>query len=470
MFHLKDLNRFVIISFITAILIFSVYSCRKEISTKTYDRLKEYIDTIEVVNTHEHQRKPAEYEGESYNFYTILANYSYLNADLVSAGAPELEADVIKQGNLDELWDMYGRYLNFSRNTTYYSHFLAGIRILYEFDELYFTKMGIASLSEKIKENYNNREDWYKNAVEKAGFAIMFLDQYWDNFNVDIDNRYFALVFNINSLVGSISERSKMTTKDASVLQNPYKLAEKEGYSIKTLNDYLVFADHFMKKFIEHKAVCLKNSLAYSRTIDFQNVPYEKAKELFEKSSNTLSDAEKKNLQDFMFHWIIKKSIEVDLPIQIHTGYLAGNGNTLENSNPTKLNNLFLNYPKARFVLFHGGYPWTGEFSALGKMFPNVYLDLVWLPQISREAAVRALDEMLDCVPYNKFFWGGDCHFIEESVGSLEFGKDVVAQVLAARVERRLMTEEVARDVAIKIFRENAARFFDLEVKLDKEF
>ena len=166
-----------------------------------------------------------------------------------------------------------------------------------------------------------------------------------------------------------------------------------------------------------------------------------------------------------MFHWIIQKSIEVKLPIQIHTGYLAGNGNTLENSRPTKLNALFLRYPKATFVLFHGGYPWTGEYGALGKMFPNVYLDLVWLPQISREAAIRALDEMLDCVPYNKFFWGGDCHFIEESVGSLEFGKDVVAHVLAGRIERGLLTEDVAFEIARRIFRENAISVFKLNVQ-----
>jgi predicted TIM-barrel fold metal-dependent hydrolase len=71
-------------------------------------------------------------------------------------------------------------------------------------------------------------------------------------------------------------------------------------------------------------------------------------------------------------------------------------------------------------VLFHGGYPWTGEYAAFGKMFRNVYLDMVWLPQISRQEAVNALDEMFDAVPYNKFFWGGDCAYIEESVGSLE--------------------------------------------------
>ena len=464
----KRTIRNVFIFFLATIFIGSAINC-KESRTTPYDRLKAYIDTIRVINTHEHQHEPADYAGQDYTFYTILAN-SYLQADLVSAGAPAFKPDVVNQSSLDELWDIYGPYLDFSRNTSYYGHLLAGIRILYGFDDPFFTKQRIATLSGEIAENYNNREAWYKKAVEKAGFDIMFLDQYWDNFNVDIDTRYFALVFNINSLVYLISERSEMDFYKDSVLKDPFDLAEKEGFAISTLDDYLAFADHMMTKFLEHKTVSLKNTLAYSRTIHFQDVPYERAKELFERESKTLSDAEKKALQDFMFHWVIKKSIEVDLPIQIHTGYLAGNANTLENSRPTSLNNLFLSYPKARFVIFHGGYPWTGEFAALGKMFPNVTLDLVWLPQISREAAVRALDEMLDTVPYNKFFWGGDCAFIEESVGSLEFGKGVVAQVLAARVERGLITEEVARDVALKIFRENALRFFDLKGRLHREF
>ena len=99
-------------------------------------------------------------------------------------------------------------------------------------------------------------------------------------------------------------------------------------------------------------------------------------------------------------------------------------------------------------------------------MFPNVYLDLVWLPQISREEAIHALDEMFDGVPYNKFFWGGDCAFIEESTGALEFGKEVVTEVLAKRIDRGLLTREVAEDMIQCIFRENAIRVFKLEQKL----
>jgi hypothetical protein len=433
-----------------------------------------------VINTHEHQRIRKEYRKQDFTFYTALGS-SYLRADLVSAGAPAFNPEVINKGNLNELWDMYGRYLDFSRNTSYYGHFLRGFKVLYGYDAPYFTKDGIASLSEKIAANYSNVDEWYAEAFDEAGFEIMLNDPYWDPFHIELDPRYFALVFNIDPIVISVGERKLLTIEKDPKPKNwieelyfehsVYKYANKDEFAINNLDDYLAYVEKLFQNALDKKAVAVKNSLAYIHSIGYENVPLEKAKALFDRSvTSNLSDEEKKAIQDFMFHWIIKKSTEYDLPIQIHTGYLAGNANTLENSRPTKLNNLFLSYPKARFVLFHGGYPWTGEFSSLGKMFPNVFLDLVWLPQISRESAVRGLDEMLDTVPYNKFFWGGDCSLIEEATGSLEFGKDVVAQVLTSRVERGLMTEEVAKDVALKIFRENAIRFFKLEEKLEREF
>ncbi|MBM4026110.1 MAG: hypothetical protein FJ280_11995 [Planctomycetes bacterium] len=246
-----------------------------------------------------------------------------------------------------------------------------------------------------------------------------------------------------------------------------YKNARKHNVSIDSFDDYLKYADQLIQKAIGRKAVAVKNALPYIRNLEFADVSYERAKALFDKSATVeLSTEEKKAIQDYMVHWTIEKASEYGVPIQIHTGYLAGNGNTLSNSQPLDLNPLFLKYPKVKFVLFHGSYPWTGEYCALGKMFPNVYLDLVWLPQISRSAAIRTFDEMLDMVPYNKFFWGGDCVFIEESTGALEYGKEVIAEVLASRVGRGLMTEDLARDVARGIFRENAITVFRLENRL----
>lgn len=475
----SNVKHFILIIAIV-LFVFSATNCNNEIESGVYDRIKAHIDNIKVINTHEHQRIRKEYREQNFTFYTALGS-SYLRADLVSAGAPPFNAEVVNKGNLDELWNIYGRYLDFSRNTSYYGHFLRGFQVLYEYDSPYFTKEGIASLSEKIASNYSNVDEWYAKAFEKAGFEIMLNDPYWNPLHIELDPRYFALVFNIDPIVISAGERKLLTRDEEPATKNwiedlyfehsVYKYAKKDGFAINSLDDYLAYVDRLFQNALNKKAVAVKNSLAYIHGIDYADIPFEKAMALFDKSATSnISDEEKKAIQDFLFHWVIRKSTEYDLPIQIHTGYLAGNANTLENSRPTKLNNLFLRYPETKFVLFHGGYPWTGEFAALGKMFPNVYLDLVWLPQISREAAVRGLDEMLDTVPYNKFFWGGDCSLIEESTGSLEFGKDVVAQVLAARVERGLMTEEVAKDVALKIFRENAIFFFKLDERLGREF
>ena len=392
-------------------------ACDTGLETETtYGRIRDYIDTIPVINTHEHQIPAASQGDDPVSFYTLLSR-SYLQADIVSAGAPSLRSRDLVKSPLDDLWATYGQALNYCRGTSYYSHFLAGFRVLYGYKKPSFDQIGIQRLSKQIKVNYARREEWYAEAFKTAGFDLMFVDQYWDTLNSELDARYYALVLNISPFFSGISYRSNLIIQEGPTQGNIYKLAEEEGVSIKNLDDYLAYVDRIIQMFIENNVVCFKNSSAYGRTLDYKDVPYERAATLYLNQAAELSDSEKQELVDFMFHWIIKKSIEVDLPIQIHTGYLAGNGNTLENSHPLKLNNLFLQYPKAKFVLFHGGYPWIGEYAAMGKMFPNVYLDTVWLPQISREAAVRGLDEMFDTVPYNKFFWGGDSHFIEESTG-----------------------------------------------------
>jgi len=448
------------------ISILFIFSCQQTNEQQTtYNQIKDYADQVKVINTHEHQHWPEEYGIHNYQFFHLL-HVSYLMADVISAGASRLDMGSLDSLSLDEQWELFGRFLNYTRNTSYYGHFIKGFQKLYDFNDLYFTQTNISGLSSQINKNYNGYRTWFDTAFHKAGFELMFIDQYWKPFNTEVDEKYFALVFHINPLVMQVSSRP--ATGDD--LPSLYKEAKKAGFTINRLDDYLKFCNFLFQKNLDHKAVCVKNSMAYSRTLVYEDVPYEQARRLFNKPSAKLTREEAKKLQDFMFHRVIQKSIEYDLPVQIHTGYLAGNGNNLENGKPVKLNNLFLKYREAKFVLFHGGYPWTGEYAALSKMFPNVYLDLVWLPQISREEAVHALDEMFDTVPYNKFFWGGDCAFIEEATGSLEFGKSVVAEVLAKRIQRGLLNREVAFEIVRRVFRENAVEVFRLEEKLGREF
>jgi len=441
-----------------------INQCRND-DNFIYLKIRDHSNGVKVINTHEHQHWPEEYGNYKFRFYHLI-NASYLAADIRSAGAGNLQWVLIDSLDLNQLWDMYGEALGYTRTTSYYGQFVKGFRKLYGFKDLYFTKENIESLSAQVEENYKDYITWFDKSFRKAGFELMFIDQYWKPFNTEIDEEHFALAFNINALISASSRRPENDKE----LSGFYKEAAKAGFVINSLDDYLRFCDHLFKENVESKAVCIKNSQAYSRTLFYENIPYEEAVVLFSKPSASLTPGEAKKIEDFMFHRIIQKAVEYDLPVQIHTGYLAGNGNTLDNGQPVKLNNLFLKYPKAKFSLFHGGFPWTGEYAALGKMFPNVYLDLVWLPQISREEAVNSLEVMFDCVPYNKFFWGGDCGLIEESVGSLEFAKDVVSEVLTKRVNRGLLTEDLAMGIIDRIFRKNAIVVFDLEKKLEKKF
>lgn len=423
-----------------------------------YTNLMEFSNTIKIINTHEHQRTPSELEYTKYNFWTLV-HKSYLWADVISAGANNFNIEIVNKSSLDEMWDLYGDNLNFTANTSYYQHFLEGIKKCYNYNESTFTKEGIKSLSEQIEEKYRDYGSWFDECFHKFNFETMLLDQYWAPHNYKIDTEYFTLIFQANKLVYDIGPAKLVYTKQNSDFNEFAKSSAIE--KIKTLDDYLSFADFMIKRAKQNGAVGIKNSMAYGRSLDYEDVTEERAKVLFNKSPE-INKTEEKELQDFLFHWILDKAAQYNLPVLIHTGYLAGNGNQLDNGKPIKLNNLFLLHPNTKFDMFHGGFPWTGEFVALGKMFPNVYLNLVWLPQISKQRAIVTFDEMLDCVPYNKFFWGGDCHFIGETVGSLEFGKQIVCEVLAKRIENGQMDMATAKKIISAVFNENASRLYQL--------
>jgi hypothetical protein len=444
----------------------------------TYQQMLNHIKTIKKIDTHEHLLPnngffiylPGDYDQARTNFYHVVCR-GYLGADLVSAGAPaKWDTEKMNQGNLDELWDLYGKYLPYARTTSYYHQLREGFRVLYGFNDMYFTPDNIKQLSRQLSSNYADFPKWFDTAFQKAGFALMFLDQWWNQFNVNIDTQHFALVFRVDNMVDYSILRSryeKANSGDAN--NNPFLLARQWNLPVKTLKDYLAVCERCFKMNVEHHAVAVKIGPAYTRTLDIEEVPSSEAESLYLKSADSMTPAQKKRLQDFMFHWVVKTAAASDLPVQIHTGYLAGNYRSEGNANPMKLNPFMLAHPEAKFMLFHGGFPWYGTIAALAKNIPNVYVDMVWLPQISRETAVNALQQWLDCVPYNKMFCGWDGHHIEESVGGMAVTESVVAEVLADRINKGRLTVDAAKEIASAIFRENAIREFKLEQKLGRK-
>ncbi|MGC4048970.1 MAG: amidohydrolase family protein [Paludibaculum sp.] len=118
-------------------------------------------------------------------------------------------------------------------------------------------------------------------------------------------------------------------------------------------------------------------------------------------------------MSDHIFHHVLRLAEAHKLQVQMHTGLQAGNGNTLENSRPVLLNNLFGLYPKVAFDLFHLGWPWMDEVAALAKMYANVTADMCWVHIITPTGARRALHELIETVPLNKILgFGGDYRYV----------------------------------------------------------
>jgi predicted TIM-barrel fold metal-dependent hydrolase len=169
-----------------------------------------------------------------------------------------------------------------------------------------------------------------------------------------------------------------------------------------------------------------------------------------------LSGAELRPLHDYLLHTYIQRANDEDIPVQIHTGYLAGIQRDLRNINPMQLIPLLLRYRNTRFDLFHAGWPYTEEMGAIGKNYPNVWISLCWAWTMNPIAVERALDSWLDCVPYNKIIgFGGDAKHPLAVYGYAIQAREGLARVFEKRIERGDMDEVLAKDAARAIMLTN---------------
>ena len=166
-------------------------------------------------------------------------------------------------------------------------------------------------------------------------------------------------------------------------------------------------------------------------------------------------------LRDYIVDQTIAIAAEQDLVVCVHTGYW-GDFRTLD---PLHMIPVLQRHPKARFDIYHVGYPWVREALMLGKGFPNVWLNFCWTHIISQRFATDALDEAIDLIPMNKLLaFGGDYGVpVEKVYGHLVMAREDVARVLARRLATGQMTESQALDLARKWFVENPKALYRLK-------
>lgn len=422
-------------------------------ATATYQRIKAHLDGVAAIDTHDHLRPfellPGRVETDKGRGMTLASVWQSSYLTWIQPITPWPPG-----GSFDDWWSRAKKDFDTVRAASVYRYTLVALHDLYGVDFETATDAEARQLSDRIFAHDRDPKWLHHVVTERANIELMFNDAYWNRLGFAKSYPWEVLVFNVTSLVDGYHPANFPSPND-----NPYLIAAKEGSRMETLDDYLAMLDRLFAKARQAGAVCLKSTLAYRRTLSFENVPKARASQAFGRPRNVLTAQEIKDFEDFVMWRLCELGAKYGLPLQIHTGHAR-----IQGSNPMLLVDLMEANPQTKFILFHGGYPWVGETGvivarALHKA-RNVWIDSNWLPILSYDVAKRSYHEWLDVVPSDRIMWGGDSHHAVSIYGATAMTRRCLSEVLAERVMRGDLREEMAVDIGRRILRENALTLF----------
>jgi hypothetical protein len=421
-------------------------------------KIKEHVEKINIIDTHEHLPPEAERLMKNDDVFSLFFSH-YASSDLLSAGMTKEDLHKIRNPEIpiQDRWEKFEPWWELISNTGYAKALKIAAKDLYGLDDL--TEDTYIELSKRIVER-NKKGIYHWILKERAGIEVSINDTLY----YDVDRTLFAPVRRFNEFL-YLRDRKSLEA-----------LGNQVGGSIHTFQKLLKALESEFKR-TEGKIIGVKIGLAYSRSIRFEKISFAEAEKVFNRIYNIgnfrfneiprgyepdpLETEEYQLLQDYLIHKIIQEAINRQLPIQIHTGLQEGNENILKNSHPEHLTNLFMEYKEAKFDIFHGSWPYTGELAALAKNFPNVYIDMSWMHIISPSNSRTALNHWLDEVPANKIMgFGGDYLFPEGAYGHSVIARENIAKVLSKKVQEGEYSIEQAKKYSNWLLRENPIRLF----------
>ena len=249
------------------------------------------------------------------------------------------------------------------------------------------------------------------------------------------------------------------------------------GKDIYSLDTYVDALDEYLEKEVKENGISgfKLHTTSFIRKLDFTTVSKDEASKAFDTilttttrgallSSKERSYDEMLPLHNYLQNHLVQKSIELNVPVQIHTGTFGGsNGAKLENTNPIHLSGLLMKYPQAKFDFLHTGFPYNKEMGEMVREYPNLKVNVTWLQLLSPRDFISYMEQLPMWIPINKILgYGSDELTVLNSCVAAEMYRDYMARVLADLVESGDMTEKDVILYANLISRENAKEHFNL--------
>lgn len=418
-------------------------------------RIREVVESTPFIDTHEHlleeRRRVA---GETVQGLFPCDDWAYLfmhylGDDLAVAGMPAAPRGILFSPNAstDEKYRALEPYWRQVQHTGYGMAVRHTLKGLYGLDRL--DGRTVHQLAERYRQLV--RPGFYHEVlVNKANL---------EHCQVNSLERIFMR-----------SDHPRLLRQDLSVVAlasgvDLEAVRRDSGRSAATLSEWLGIVDWYFAEY-GPLAVAVKSQSAYARRLDYVETPREKVEPVFERLARRLpvEPDDLRSLQNFLMRYVIRKATEYRLPIKLHTGYYAGQGYMpLERvrQNAGDVCRLLIDFPDARFVLMHIGYPYQDEYIAIAKHFANAWIDLCWAWIISPTASVRFVREFLTTAPSNKLFaFGGDYLSVETVYGHSRVARQGIVEALVGLVEDGWLDVAEASATARQIMCESARAFF----------
>jgi uncharacterized protein len=238
-----------------------------------------------------------------------------------------------------------------------------------------------------------------------------------------------------------------------------------------TLDDYLrLVVTAALERHKQRGAVAEKFEIAYLRPFGFDKVERSTAAKVYGAyaAKSAPPATEYKQLQDFLFRYVAAECGRLGMAVHIHTMAGAGSYFDVAGANPLLLEPLF-NDPdlrKTKFVMLHGGWPYTREIGALLTK-PNVYLDYslqsLLFPPSSLAPTIR---QWLEYVP-EKVLFATDAYPYSDEIGweesgwlAAKRGREALALALTTMTRNEGISRARASELARMVLRENARMLY----------
>jgi uncharacterized protein len=420
----------------------------------SYDVLRDYIENIPLVDCHDHSIEC----GPKYVdvIQTLVEGYFY--SDIQSASS---DADAAKMINanlpLEERWDVFEKAWKRTQYTGYAQVTRRMLKKFYGENDL--TLDALKRMQTRLLDLSDRKT--YEDILEEAKIVVR-LEDIWPDQKKVLDG---TLVLSPRGKI-VISLPGLHAIRDANMVAVTGAII---GKTITSLGEYLDVCREIFKGYKKFGAVAFKDQSAYNRPIDYGNPTYAQAEEVFNwfmedpRRSTSYPDGNKP-LGDFLFHEFMRMARDLDLPVQIHTGHMAGIRNEISKTNAIGLTRVLELHRDVRFDLFHANWPYSGELLYLGKNYPNVAIDFCWANIVDPIYCQEMFKQILSSVPHGKIHGYGSDYggAVDKAWAHAQIARDNIAMALADMVQIEYIDVDEAKEIAYAWLFGNANEFFRL--------